>query len=193
MNEEIMMGTKPQKEKKQRKPKSDKKAPKNGFNLLDAIIIVAVLALVAVILFVYSPAKLFSLSSDNVTIMYSVRISGVSADYAANVKVGDQVSDADGYKLGTVAADVEIEPYVVYEYRTDAEGNGSMVKLTHPELVDIIITVTATAKKNDDGFTVDGKRIAIEAEYAIVLPAFEGNATCVSLSEENSNDGGASK
>ena len=29
MNEEIMMGTKPQKEKKQRKPKSDKKAPKN--------------------------------------------------------------------------------------------------------------------------------------------------------------------
>ena len=193
MNEEIMLESKPGKEKRQAGRKGEKKQRKNGFNALDALIIIAVLALVTVIILVYSPTEFLNLNADNTTVMYSVRISGVSANYAANVKVGDTVTDADGHKLGIVASDVEIEPHAVYKYQTDDSGNGSIVKITHPELVDIIITVTATAKKSDSGFTVDGKRIAVEVEYELVLPGFESKGVCVSLSEENADDGGAAK
>jgi hypothetical protein len=59
--------------------------------------------------------------------------------------------------------------------------------------VDIIITVTATAEKSDVGFTVDGMRIAIEAEYELVFPGFESKGVCISLSEEIAKDGGAAK
>jgi hypothetical protein len=193
MNEEIMLESKPGKEKKPARRKSEKKQRKNNFNILDALIIVAVLALITVTVLVYSPTEILNLNSDNTTVMYSVCISGVSANYAASVKVGDTVSDADGHKLGIVASDVEIEPHAVYKYQTDESGNGSIVKITHPELVDIIITVTATAEKSDVGFTVDGMRIAIEAEYELVFPGFESKGVCISLSEEIAKDGGAAK
>ncbi len=176
---------------KTRKKKKERVRKNNSFNILDALIIICLLALIAVMFFVYSPLNLFYINSDSSTIIYSVCIPGVSADYAGNVKVGDVVTDTNGFKLGTVAADVSIEAHAVYEYRENDDGSGSITKITHPELVDLIITISSDAKINDDGYTVDGKRIALEAEYDLVLPGFESKGVCISLSEEKSSDAGA--
>ena len=176
--------------KKTSKKKQERVKRSNGFNILDALIILGLLAFVAVIVLVYSPAEFFNINSDNGTIIYSVCISGVDADFAESVKIGDVVTDADGYKLGVVASDVVIEPHVIYEYRENDDGSGSISKITHPELVDLIITMSADAVVKDGGYMVDGKRISLESEYDLVFPRFESRGVCVSLSVEKSNEAG---
>lgn len=193
MNEEKKTDLKVKKDKKSRVKKKERANKSAGFNILDALIAVGLLVFVAVIVLVYSPVNLLNINSEDSTIIYSVCVSGVTADYAGSVKIGDVVTDSDGYRLGTVVSDVEIEAHVVYEYRESGEGSGSIDKITHPDLVDLIITISADAKTNDDGFIVDGKRIALEAEYDLVFPGLETKGVCISLSEEKSNDAGASK
>lgn len=191
MNDEKITSTMPQKGKKVSKKKKERESKKHTFNILDALILIGLTSLIAVIVFAYSPFGLLRINNENSTIIYSVCISGVSADYAGNVNVGDAVSDTDGYKLGRVVSDVDIIPHVVYEYRENDDGSGSIVSATHPELVDLIITISAEAKINEDGYSVDGKRIALEAEYDLVFPKFESKGVCISLSEEKLNDAGA--
>lgn len=194
MNEDkVIEKDKTKKIKKRSASKSERSSRRSGFNLLDALILVCLVATVALVVLVYSPAEIFNLRSNDVTIIYSINVSGVPADYAATINVSDIVTDEEGYNLGVVASDVEVEPHVIYEYRENSDGSGSIVEILHPELVDLIITVSAKADINSDGYTVDGKRIALEAEYDIVLPEFVSKGICISLSEENANDAGASK
>jgi len=194
MNEDkVIEKDKTKKIKKRSASKSERSSRRSGFNLLDALILVCLVATVALVVLVYSPAEIFNLRSNDVTIIYSINVSGVPADYAATINVSDIVTDKEGYNLGVVASDVEVEPHVIYEYRENSDGSGSIVEIVHPELVDLIITVSAKADINSDGYTVDGKRIALEAEYDIVLPEFVSKGICISLSEENANDEGASK
>ena len=193
MNEEKITDVKVKKEKKVRQKRKERTKKESSFNILDGFIVLGILSLVAILVLTYAPIGLLSINSDNATIIYSVTVEGVSADYAGSIKVGDVVTDSKGYNLGTVVSDVEIEPHAVYEYRENETGSGSIVKITHPELVDLIITVSANAKVSDDGYTVDGKRIALEAEYELVFPGFESKGVCVSLSVEKSNEAGASK
>ena len=193
MNEEKITEVKKTKEKKQRANKKDNAKKSGGFNILDALIILGIVLFAAVIVIVYAPLGIFKFNSDNTVIIYTVAIQGVNADYASNVNIGDVVTDSNGYNLGTVVSDVEIEPHMVYDYRENDDGSGSIVKITHPELVDLVITVSANAKINDDGYTVDGKRIALESEYELVFPGFESKGVCISMSEEKANDVGAGK
>lgn len=178
---------------KKKKARPERGSRKRRLNLLDVLIMICVLALLALLIIVYSPSRLNGINSDTAEIIYSVCISGVSSDYAAAVSVGDTVSDKDGYELGIVASDVEIEPHLTYRYIERPDGSGSICEIDHPDLVDMIITVSAKAVITKDGYTVDGKRIAVEAEYQLVLPKFESKGTCVSLSEEAASDAGASK
>ena len=191
MNEDKMTDVRVKKDKKIRTKKNERVKKSGGFNILDAFIIIGILAFVAVIVIVYSPVGVFKFNSNDADIIYTVSVRGVSSDYAGSVKIGDVVTDSKGYNLGTVVSDVQIEPHVVYEYRENEDGSGSIVQINHPELVDLIITVSANAKVKEDGYTVDGKRIALEAEYELIFPGFESKGVCISLSEEKTNDAGA--
>ncbi len=192
MNEQINNEkTKTQKSKKP-KAKREKASRGNRFNLIDAIIIICIISVLALLYFVYSPLELLGIGTKETNIIYTVKVSGVPSEYASAITMGDIISDSDGYILGTVASEVEIEPYSIYEYRENEFGSGGIVRITHPDLVDLIITISATSEKGSDGYTVDGKRIAVEAEYHLMLPKFESKGTCISLSEENIREGGAS-
>jgi hypothetical protein len=162
-----------------------------GFNFVDAIIVTCVVCVLALLYFVYSPLELLGIGTKGTNIIYTVKIFGVPSEYAAAINTGDTLSDSDGYFLGTVAAEVEIEPYSIYQYKDNEFGSGGIVRITHPDLVNLIITVSAGAEKSRDGYTVDGKRIAVESEYDLILPKFESQGICISLSEENTAEGGA--
>ncbi len=193
MTEEI---TKPEKKikTKKSKPSKAKKPGKYGrFNFLDAIIIICVLAVAALLLFVYSPADLIDIGREDTAIIYTIRISGVPAEYASQIAVGDAITDPNGYKLGVVAADVEVQEHLKYEYNEDEFFSGGIIQVSHPDLTDLIITVSANAEKSPEGYTVDGKRIAVEAEYEIILPRFESKGLCLSLSEEKTVEAGTAK
>lgn len=170
--------------------KRESSSHRSGFNFVDAIIALCILSVLVLLYFVYSPLELLGIGTKETDIIYTVKISGVPSEYAAAINTGDVISDRDGYTIGTVAAEPEIEPYSVYEYKENEFGSGGIVSIAHPDLVNVIITVSASAQKGRDGYTVDGKRIAVEAEYELILPKFESKGICISLSEENPGDGG---
>ncbi|MGM9643118.1 MAG: DUF4330 domain-containing protein [Eubacteriales bacterium] len=187
MNEDII---KPEKKKKAKHAKTGKYGK---FNVLDALIIFCVLALAALLIFVYSPLKLFGFGTEQVDIIYTVRISGVPADYASMISIGDPVKDSNGHDLGRVASNVEVQEHFIYEYREDEHGSGGIVQIQHPELVDIIVTVLASADKSDEGYFLDGKRLAVESVCELVCPNLEATGICLSMSEENINEAGGAK
>lgn len=192
MNEQMNNETVKNSNIKKAKPKREKRARGNRFNFIDAIIIICLISVLALLYFVYSPLELLGIGTTETDIIYTLKITGVPSEYAAAITIGDKIADSDGYELGTVATAVEIEPHSVYEYRENEFGSGGIVRITHPDLVDLIITVSATSEKSSDGYIVDGKRIAVEAEYHLLLPKFESKGICISLSEENMREGGAS-
>jgi hypothetical protein len=114
----------------------------------------------------------------------------VPSAYASNINIGDKVSDRNGYDLGVVASAVEVEAHTMYIFDSNSGGIRSV---DHPELVDFIITVSATAEIKDSGYMIDGRRMAVEGKYELLLPYFEGEGICISLSEENANDAGGVK
>ena len=192
MNEQINNEITKTQNSKKPKAKREKVSRGNRFNLIDAIIIICIVSVLALLYFVYSPLQLLGIGTKETNIIYTVKVSGVPSEYASAITMGDIIADNDGYILGTVASEVEIEPHSIYEYRENEFGSGGIVRITHPDLVDLIITISATSEKGSDGYTVDGKRIAVEAEYHLMLPKFESKGTCISLSEENIREGGAS-
>lgn len=175
---------------KKKSVKGKDKEKKIGINILDVLIILCVLAIASLLLLVYSPWKLITINSDDTAVIYSVRVSGVPAEYASSINIGDKVCDTDGYKLGAVASAVEVESHIMYIFDAHSGGVKSVV---HPELVDLIITVSATAEVRDDGYLIDGRRIAVEGVYELLLPEFEAEGICISLSEENANNAGGVK
>lgn len=184
--------TEERKTEKVDKKKKDKKEKKTRgkFNILDALIVLCVLSVIVLLIMVYSPWKLIDTGSGDTALIYSVRVYGVPAEYAGSINIGDKVSDSDGYDLGRVASAVEVEPNIMYIFD---EISGGVKPIEHPDLVDLIITVSATADADEDGYRVDGRRIAAEAEYELLLPGFEASGICISLSEENANDAGGAK
>lgn len=175
---------------KKKKTRNKEKRSRRGFNILDGLILLCVLLVVALLVLVYSPWKLINISSDDTAIIYSIRVYGVPAEYAGSINIGDKVSDSDGYDLGKVASAVEVEPNIMYIFdKTD----GGVKPVQHPDLVDLIITISANAQADEDGYRVDGKRIAVEDECDLLLPNFEAKGLCVSLSEENANEAGGAK
>ena len=163
---------------------------RSRFNVLDFLIIVCILSVAVLLFFVYSPFNLVKLPSDEAEVIYSIRFSGVPSEYASKISVGDKVIDENGYELGVIASTVEVEPHTMYIFDASSRGIKAVV---HPESVNLIITVSATAEVNDDGYLIDGRRIAVEGVYKLFLPGFEGEGICVSLSEENANDAGGVK
>lgn len=186
MTEEKKIDNKPKKKSARGKEKKNR----GGINILDVLIIVCVLAVAALLFFVYSPLDLIVMPSDEAEVIYTVRISGVPSAYASNINIGDKVSDRNGYDLGVVASAVEVEAHTMYIFDSNSGGIRSV---DHPELVDFIITVSATAEIKDSGYMIDGRRMAVEGKYELLLPYFEGEGICISLSEENANDAGGVK
>ena len=175
---------------KKKNAQGKEKKKRLGINILDVLIILCVLAVAVLAFFVYSPLDMISLPADETAVIYSVRISGVPSAYATNINIGDKVSDSDGYDLGVVASAVEVEAHTLYIFD---ENSGGVKPVVHPDLVDLIITVSATANVKNDGYLIDGRRIAVEGVYNLLLPNFEAEGICISLSEENDNNAGGAK
>ena len=173
---------------------SVKKAPHKGrsgrrFNLLDALIILIVVAVIALVLRAYLPGGLFRLAeSSDVTIIYTVEVTGVKRELAAGIAVGDKVTEkGTAVFLGNVSAEVEVTPFSQVRYDADS---GEVVMDEYDELSTLLITVKSNAKSNSSsGYSIGGRRIAIGAEYALSLPGFEGTGSCISITEISGKGG----
>lgn len=162
------------------------KAPRRSgkrFNALDALIIIIIIAVLAVTLLAYLPGGILRLpEKNNVTVTYTIEVKGVKRELAAGIAVDDPVTEkGTSVSLGNISAEVEVTPYSTVRY--DA-ASGEVVTDEYSGLSTLLITVTAQAGYDSSrGYTVNGRRIAIGAEYGISLPGFEGTGSCISITE----------
>ena len=106
-------------------------------NLVDLIIVVAVLAACLVIV-----SKLFgNVTSTTEKITVKMDIVGCNDVQLAEIQtqVGQQLVSGTGYDSGCYITEVTYEPYVVYT----TDDNGEMHKTTHPEYHTVHVVVTA--------------------------------------------------
>ncbi len=162
------------------------KAPRRSgkrFNALDALIIIIIVAVLAVTLLAYLPGGILRLpEKNNVTVTYTIEVKGVKRELAAGIAVNDPVTEkGTSVSLGNISAEVEVTPYSTVRY--DA-ASGEVVTDEYSGLSTLLITVTAQAGYDSSrGYTVNGRRMAIGAEYSISLPGFEGTGSCISITE----------
>lgn len=160
------------------------------FSIIDALIILIVAAVLIVVISAYSGGGNISFTSEKATIMYTVEIEGIDPALASSIAVGDGVVDENGYSLGAVAAGVEVDSFFEISYDP---ATGEVISSEHPRLSNILITITAEAEIDSiGGYVVDGRRIAVGAEYQLDLPGFEGRGRCISIIESNPHEGGDS-
>ncbi len=186
MNEELNFENEEPKKSSRRNAAKGKKS----FSIIDAIIIIAVLAIVILIVSAYVGGLDISFSTKKTSITYTIEIQGIDPALAANIAVGAAAIDEKGYSLGTIAAGVEVDSYFEVSYDPVSK---EVVSTEHPTLSNITLTISAEAVIDDvKGYLVDGRRIAVGAEYFIDLPGFEGKGECVSIVIDNAPKGGSS-
>lgn len=183
MNEELNF------ENEEQKKPSRRGNAKKRFSLIDAIILVVAVALIILIVFAYAGSLDISFSTKKTSITYTIEIQGIDPALAANIAVGAAVIDENGYSLGNVAAGVEVDSYFEVSYDPVSK---EVVSSEHPALSNVLLTITAEAKVDDvKGYLVDGRRIAVGAEYFVDLPGFEGKGECISIVVDNAPKGGS--
>lgn len=159
---------------------------KRKFNVVDFFIVVIILALIAILIYAFSPwsqiKKLWS--SDEVSIEYTVELRQVDESYIDLINRNDDAKNAaNGISLGEVATIESIEESLVLGYdSTTNEG----VFAEHPNQYDITLRITAKADyEKGVGYSVNGCRIAVGEEIFFKFPKFVCSGYCIGLSENS--------
>lgn len=158
------------------------KPPKksNGkFNVVDLFIILVVIGTIGVFLVTVlsSDGK-----ADTLAIEYTVRFENVSEALADNIRIGDSVYESSSRTLiGIVTAVDNSSHYTVYEYDNEKRA---VVPIEYPDKYNLKVMVSADAVfEEDEGYSVDGIRIAVGAGLNLRFANYVGNAYCVEISE----------
>ena len=161
---------------------SGKKA-RIGFNFIDFLLIIFVLALVVVAINVVSPMSVFSrfFKADSHTIRYTVEFTCVDEDYVDKILENEAVIDSvSKHTLGTVSAVDNNTQYTTLEYN---EADGSAVLAAHEGKYNVIVTITASGSYSEgEGYSVNGCRIAVGEKMSLRFPNYLGEGYCIALS-----------
>ena len=159
----------------------EKTANKSGgkFNAVDLFIILVATGLIGVFLItVFATGG----NTDTVTVEYTVRFENVSEALADNIRIGDSVYESSSRTLiGIVTAVDNSSHYTVYEYDNEKRA---VVPIEYPDKYNLKVMVSADAVfEEDEGYSVDGIRIAVGAGLNLRFANYVGNAYCVEISE----------
>ena len=150
------------------------------FNIVDFFVILfVVLVLVAsVAYFVPELTERFG-SNGEVEITYVLEFRGVDSEFIANVRADDKAYESSqNFAMGTVKS-VVTETYTSLEYDN---ALGEAVLKDHPAKKTLVITITSTAVYTEgEGYSINGERIAVGAQYNVRFPGFVGTAYCTQI------------
>jgi len=165
------------------------KRKKGGFNLLDLLIVLMLIAGICLAVYAYYPGLLSGKKTGELReVSYELVFKSSDPELASAIAAGNQVSFVKGGKMGTVTS-VKTIPSMTYVIR-----DGAAIQVESKGLCDIIVTVKAEASDNGSSLTADGVRLAAGASYEVTMPGFTGTAVCRSLVIEAAGaDGGEAK
>ncbi len=168
------------------------KKKKGRFNFIDLILILILVAVVATLIYVFSPeSRIRDLFKDNEKkIQYTVEITNVDEKYIDLIKEGDVVGDSvTKSSIGKVEA-VYAEGYTefILEEATETNEEGTTVpkysigEREYPGKYNIIVTVVVTADFDEnEGYTVNSTRIAVGEKMYLKFPGYVGEGYCIGI------------
>lgn len=168
---------------------SPKTKKKRAFNIIDFLIVVAVVVALAILVYLFSPwsqiKKLWA--QDKVTVDYTVVITDVDKSATTKIKKNDTVTDSvTKNPLGTVTGVEPSKNSTVLDYVKDENGDYIGVLKENPDKYDITVHITAQADYEEGvGYTVNGCRIAIGEELFLRFPLFEHSGYCIILDTDS--------
>ena len=168
-----------------------RKARGRRFNIIDVLIILAILLLGAIVVNVLAPTSWFKelLSDSEQVIQYTVEFVGVDRDFVDNINENDTVVDAvSKFTFGSVTAVDNDSHYRVLRYNEESQSGGYV---TYQDKYNVLVTITVTADyKEGAGYSVGDRRIAVGEKLSLRFPNFIGEGYCIGLSAVET--GGAS-
>jgi len=179
--------------------------PRRRFNVADAVILLLVLAVGALLYWAFfgtgTIANLFGKGEKTVTLEYKVLVEGVKTEFSSRVKAGDVLYQETGRRSlgrveeGIVVAPYKEEVYISAEYDengaliSDPGKNGALLFSEKPGYVNVTIPLSARATEKADGYYVDGIRISSGTELALQFRDFWGRGTVVEVVVSENNGG----
>lgn len=165
---------------------TSQRKPKRKFNFIDFLVFLVVIAIVGILVYVFSPwAHLEKLWVNNkIELAYYVEVKDVDINFVDNIKKGDQVINSiTKNSLGSVV-ETSIEKAYVYDYVEDAQGGITCVRSEQPNKFNVTIKILANAEYEEGvGYSVNGSRIAIGEPLDIRLPKFTCSGYCTQVYE----------
>lgn len=150
------------------------------FNFIDAILIFIIISIVFVLASYFLPGISNRLAgNEEVTIEYVIEFQCVDNEFVTNIKPNDVVYDASqNYNIGTVKT-VENDNYNTLVYD---ENTGVAEFKQHFDFKNITVTIMSTAiYVEDEGYVINGQRIAVGKQFNLRFPEFSGSGYCVDM------------
>lgn len=164
---------------------------KGRFNFVDAFLLLIIFAAVISLVAYFLPGiRSYFSNEEKYNVVYKIEFRGVDGDIITDgIKSGMPVYDSqNNYEIGKIKGAIEIVPHVTFTDSVVKNENGEyeVVTAEHPKLKNVIITVEGTAiySADDEGFLVNGQRIAVGREFRVRLGGFNGVGYCVSFTRE---------
>lgn len=151
------------------------KTKKRSFNIIDAVMIVAVVALTAAL--VYGVVSGLGVGNDYVRIKYVLEVSEIRSEFCQKAAEDDAVRNADGgEQIGKVAAVSSVPAQ-----HTGTDSSGAPVLSDIDGYSTLYVTVEAQAKQGNTGYTVGGTLINTGKSVDVRLPSLCFEAKCISV------------
>jgi hypothetical protein len=151
------------------------------FNIMDALILFAILAVAAVLLYVFVFSETddsLTSAGDACTLTYVVEVTGISEEFADKIAPGDAVTDSSKkLGIGTVSA-VEQHPY---QYLGENLTDASLVLTSVDDYCNLYVTVQADATLSGIGYSIGGYDIYVGAKVHMSFADLVCTGYCISL------------
>lgn len=191
-SDEIMLGEDKEARLRARAKRNLQRAnKKNGrfFNAFDLVVIFIVLVALTLLVLGVRVSDIFGASQEGraCRVEYQVLFTAVNEEFAASIKLGDSLYDADTkVGMGRVAAVVQTTPTMtIKEGSSTADGFvGELVPVVGK--VDMTVTVVVDAVYVEGvGYTIDARALRIGGARTLRFPGYVGTGTCMALREVN--------
>ena len=148
---------------------------KRSFNVIDAVMIAAVVAAVAAL--AYGIISGLGIGRGYVRIKYVIEVPEIRSEFCQKAAVGDVVRSSDGSSaLGEVAA---VSSVPARHEGTDSDGNAVSSEIDGYSI--LYVTVEANAQKTDTGYVVGGETLSAGSSLFVRLPSLCFGGECVSV------------
>ena len=152
------------------------------FNIMDAVILLAVIAVIALLLYIFifsETTSVGSMDSASYSLTYVVEVVGLNEEFADRIVPGSTVIDSSKkMNIGTVTA-VEKMPYL---YMGTNKSEGTLVLNPVDDHCNLYVTIEADATLDGISYSIGGYEVYVGSLVYMSFSDIVCSGYCISLS-----------